>query len=288
MDGWVFVFQLKAGDKHYSEMILHTELLDRTRLQQCEALGVLGVNLIFSAFFGKRDYRNIIKSLFDNLEMTRVSVDSLRCNGKAFKNISPWDLNKELVRQGLSRALLAGGNFEFKDFKPMEVLYEKPVLVLDIDEAHDSFKELTSYVKKSLSHIKKLNKTRPIVLFNVPLKQSLRVHGLQKTVSTLSKIAETYLLLNDFNTMYDLRIFLRKTTRQNIHFFLNRERWESLLFEHAKNNLSFLGKLFDKHTFILLAKSKGGGIKDGRPNAHLPLRHLKSYLKEEQKIHLLD
>ena len=125
--GWMGVrFQNEYGSA-YNEMILHINLLDKARLQQHEILGALGVNLIHSAFYGKKDCSSIIKSLFDNMESNRLDIDVLRCSGKIFNKFNHHNMNMELIRQNSTSALLFQDSG--KSLLPSDVLYENPILI---------------------------------------------------------------------------------------------------------------------------------------------------------------
>ena len=142
--GWMGIrFQNECGG-NYNEIILHVTLLDQTRLQQYETLGVLGLNLIYSAFYGRKDHKNIIKSLFDNFEPSRVDIDVLRCSGQAFKDLNHHQLNLELIRQKSTEALLFQQNGE--NILPEDALYEKNILIGE----HSKNPAKLSFMKKSL------------------------------------------------------------------------------------------------------------------------------------------
>ncbi len=65
--GWVGVrFQGRPREES-SEIIVHANLLDSTAAHQQETLGVLGVNLIYGAFFRREDPADLIASLMDEL-----------------------------------------------------------------------------------------------------------------------------------------------------------------------------------------------------------------------------
>jgi hypothetical protein len=53
-------------------------------LQQ-QALGIVGVNLIYGAFYYRTDPKKLIESLRDNLGPDRIEVDMLRFAGPHFE-----------------------------------------------------------------------------------------------------------------------------------------------------------------------------------------------------------
>jgi hypothetical protein len=64
--GWIGVrFQARPHELP-SEIVVHAHLLDSTTAHQQEVLGVLGVNLIYAAFFRREDPVALIASLVDD------------------------------------------------------------------------------------------------------------------------------------------------------------------------------------------------------------------------------
>jgi hypothetical protein len=110
-----------------SEIILHVELLDPVTVQQQEALGLVGVNLIYGALYLANDPAHLIGSLMDDLSRRRIEIDMIKFSGPAFSNVDSRLMSLQLVEQGLTDAAMftAGGDV----VQPAEVLYNKPVLI---------------------------------------------------------------------------------------------------------------------------------------------------------------
>ena len=65
--GWMGIrFQNQPGEEA-SDIIIHAEMLDGETAQEQEAVGILGVNLIYAAFYCNRDPKLVINSLLDGL-----------------------------------------------------------------------------------------------------------------------------------------------------------------------------------------------------------------------------
>jgi len=70
--GWVGVrFQMRPHGEP-SEIIVHAHLFDSTAARQQEALGILGVNLVYGVFFQREHPADLIVSLMDELSRERV------------------------------------------------------------------------------------------------------------------------------------------------------------------------------------------------------------------------
>src|SRR6185295_16937310 len=98
-----------------------------TAAREQETLGVLGVNLIHSAFFRRGDAAASVASLMDELSRERVEIDMIKVSGSAFPNVDNRLTSLQLVEQGLTDAAMFTAEGEV--VQPSEVLYKKPVLV---------------------------------------------------------------------------------------------------------------------------------------------------------------
>src|SRR6516165_1238267 len=125
--GWVGVrFQARPREEP-SEIIVHAHLCDSTAARQQEALGVLGVNLIYGAFYRRKDPADLIGSLLDELSRERIDLDMIKLSGPAFPGVDNRLTSLQLVERGLTDAAMftAGGEV----VQPSDVLHKKPILV---------------------------------------------------------------------------------------------------------------------------------------------------------------
>ena len=66
--GWVGIrFQLDPLED-YNEIVLHLRFKETDARLQQETLGILGVNLIYGAFYLNDNPKDLVKSFYDNLE----------------------------------------------------------------------------------------------------------------------------------------------------------------------------------------------------------------------------
>ena len=75
-------YQLKPETEPV-EIVLHVRLLDETNADQMDALGKVGVNLIYAAFNYRESLQTFVASLADDLAPRRIEVDMLRFSGEA-------------------------------------------------------------------------------------------------------------------------------------------------------------------------------------------------------------
>lgn len=127
--GWMGLrFQTEPlGPPH--DIQLHVRLLDPTSAAQAEALGILGVNLLYAAFYLRPNLPEFLQSLMDGLNRRRVEIDMIDFTGHEFSNPAYQDrlVALELVRSDLADAALFGSDGQI--WHASEVLYKKPVVL---------------------------------------------------------------------------------------------------------------------------------------------------------------
>ena len=125
--GWLGVrFQARPHDEP-SQIIIHVHLLDRIAAHEQEVLGVLGVNLIYGAFFQQASPERLIASLMDDLSRDRVEIDMVKFSGPAFARVDARLMTLQLVEDGFTDAAM--WTAEGEAVQPSEVLYKKAILV---------------------------------------------------------------------------------------------------------------------------------------------------------------
>lgn len=125
--GWLGMrFQMEPRSEP-SDIIIHVRMLDRESVMQQEALGIIGVNLIYGALHFHTQPRTLIASLLDNLTTERVEVDLVRFSGPAFAGVDNRLMSLELVSHGLTDAAMFTADGEV--VQAAEYLYKRPILV---------------------------------------------------------------------------------------------------------------------------------------------------------------
>lgn len=126
--GWMGVrFQHVPGSE-ISEVVIHVRMLDPQNVLQQDALGIIGVNLIYASFFLQRDPEAFINSLMDHLDTSRIEVNFIRFGGKVFEDVDNRLMNLHLLKQGMTHAIM----FDEKGqvVLPSDLLYKKDVMVV--------------------------------------------------------------------------------------------------------------------------------------------------------------
>src|SRR6266705_951138 len=81
--GWLGVRFQTEPRAEPSQIIIHVRMLDESHVDQQEALGVTGVNLLYGAFYYSQPEK-LISSLQENLAIGRIQVDMIKFSGPAF------------------------------------------------------------------------------------------------------------------------------------------------------------------------------------------------------------
>ena len=171
--GWVGVRFQTQPRADTSEVIIHVHLSDPTAAQQQEALGVLGVNLLFGVLQQSHEPETLIGALLDDLSRNRVEIDMIKFSGPAFATVDNRLMSLQLVEQGLTDAAMftAGGEV----VQPSEVLYKKPILV-ERRSFHPPTKLTTDLLERAREQFLKepgVQGEQPVVLAEMTLRNLL-------------------------------------------------------------------------------------------------------------------
>ncbi len=126
--GWLGVrFQLNPMAEP-NECIVHVNMHDNDQKLQQNALGILGVNLLYACYFYNHDPKLFLKSLLDNIDSNRLEVNMFSLKGPDFKHVDNRLMALRLVKYGMTEATIFGSNGNL--LQPAEYLYKKNVLVM--------------------------------------------------------------------------------------------------------------------------------------------------------------
>ena len=126
--GWVGIrFQIEPGAPP-SQILLHMNLCDPAAQLQQQAIGMLGVNLIYAAYYQRADVGAFLSGLFDDLSIERIEIDLIEFDGPAFVNQDArlWCL--ALLGRHMSHAIVFDGRGCVVE--PSSLLRKRPLLVM--------------------------------------------------------------------------------------------------------------------------------------------------------------
>ncbi|WP_435254631.1 TonB-dependent receptor [Tenacibaculum sp. A30] len=174
--GWVGIrFQLDPLED-YNEIVLHLRFKETDARQQQETLGVLGVNLIYGAYYLNDNPKDLLKSFYDNIDKDRLEIDMINFSGPRFMYVDNRLMSLQLVKNGMTNAVMFGpdGN----NMLPAQVLYKKNILAL-----RGSYRPVTKVnmdmferSKQLFFEEKKVDPEKTKIIFEITL-SNLRAEG---------------------------------------------------------------------------------------------------------------
>jgi len=119
-----------------SDVIVHVRMRDSAAEAQQDALGILGVNLVYGAYYFYENPRKLLDSLTDGMDSGRLEIDSVEFSGPYFEDLDTRIVNLHLIRSKKTHAIMF--NPDGSVAVPAEMLYKKNVLTI-----RGSFKPVT-------------------------------------------------------------------------------------------------------------------------------------------------
>jgi hypothetical protein len=137
--GWIGLrFQSQPGGPP-NDVLLHINMLDPANVLQQEAVGILGVNLIYAAFYQLQTKESFLEGVVQDVVKERIEIDYIDLRGPAFETWDRRTLLAYLVSAGFAEAVF----FPSKGpaVPPTEALYKKAVVLAPgyfghLDAAH--------------------------------------------------------------------------------------------------------------------------------------------------------
>jgi hypothetical protein len=125
--GWVGLRFLRQPGDAPNDIILHINLMDPSNVQQQEAAGILGVNLIYAAYHALSSAEEFLASVFEELGLQRVEIDCLELNGPAFAHWNRDEVHALLVVGGYAEAVVFQADNQLAP--PNELLYKRALVL---------------------------------------------------------------------------------------------------------------------------------------------------------------
>ena len=174
--GWLGIRFQAEPRQEYSEIIIHVQFHETNASMQQITLGIMGVNLIYGAYYNYDNPKALLKSLYDNISKDKIEIDLINFSGPLFKDVDNRLISLQLVKNDMTQAVMFApdGNMVL----PASILYKKNILTL-----RGSFRPVTkvnmSMYEKSLELFvkeKKVDKEKVIVIFEMTL-SNLKAEG---------------------------------------------------------------------------------------------------------------
>src|SRR3984957_1132187 len=218
--GWMGgKFQAQPGDED-NQINIHVRMLDHENSLQQEALGIVGVNLLYAAFFLHHTPQLIIESLLDNLTTNRIEIDMIEFSGIEFRRVDNRVMSLKLVQLGLSGAAMFGPSGEV--LQPSEVLHKRPILVergsfrpvtkVNIDMVNSAHERFAAEPDVKGNAIVELME---ITMSNLLSAGDIDLHDFLARADLLATAGKT-VLISDYSEYYRLAAYLTRYTNEPI------------------------------------------------------------------------
>jgi hypothetical protein len=294
--GWLGVrFQTQTrGDP--SQIIIHVRMLDETNVDQQEALGVVGVNLLYGAFY-HHEPEKLISSLQENLAPGQIQVDLIKFSGPAFAGVDNRLMSLQLVSQGLTNAIMFTADGE--TVQPAEVFYKKAILV-----ERGSFRPVTyatndmldgarrGFLKESGYSDQELIVLMEMTLENLLTEGQLNHADFLARVDILGALGRT-VLVSRFGEYYRLASYLSRYTNKMIGLVMGVPSLMEIFDEKYYLNLEggileALGRMFKGglklYVYPIIDEETGGIVTATQISVAPNLRSLFQYLIDNRFI----
>src|SRR5580658_4319282 len=125
--GWIGLrFQLEPGGPP-NDVLLHIDMRDPSNVLQQQAIGILGVNLIYTALYELQTRESFLAGLAQDVVKERIEIDYVDLRGPVFERWDRRTLLAHLVKAGFAEAVF----FPSKgpSLPPTEAVYKKAVVL---------------------------------------------------------------------------------------------------------------------------------------------------------------
>lgn len=268
--GWMGVrFQLNPSSPP-NDVVIHIRMLDNDTLQQQQAVGVVGINLIYACYYYYMSTELFIKSLVDNVGSERIEVDMIRITGPDFGHVDNRLLSLQLVNSGLTNAALfdPSGNV----LQPSEAFYKKNLMVIRGRFRPTTYVNLDMF-QKGMSQFKQDKDVDPnncislaeLTLNNLSNEGQIDERDFLDRADILCSMGQSVLISN-YHEYYRLIAYLSRLTRKKIGLVLGiislKDIFEESYYKHLKGGiLESFATLFSQNVklYIYPTRDKDSG-----------------------------
>lgn len=259
--GWLGIrFQLSPGGEP-NDIVFHVRLLDSDSNLQQNVLGILGVNLVYAAYYYHNNVQAMIESLADNLTVGSVEIDLISLNGPEFKNANDRLVNLYLIAKGFSGAAIFDKGGHARQSK--DVLYKKDVMILRTKFGQKSTPnfDLFNQAVEKFKRTQKVSDKNIIVMIEILMtnflddKSELGNNELEKFAKRAEELCATgnYVIVSDFTRNHRLAQFLSRCNPQSVGISTNISNLKNIF--NSKNYgenytdelLAYISDLFSKN-----------------------------------------
>ncbi len=295
--GWMGVRFQAAPNQPYSEVVIHMRFHEMDALSQQESVGIVGVNLVYGAFYHHNEPRKLLRYLYDHVDQDAIEIDTINFSGPLFEEVDNRLMSLDLVKNGMTEAVMFGpdGN----NVLPARILYKKNILAL-----RGSFRPVTKvnmdmYQKSYdiMTTVEGVNPDKTIVVFEITLSNLMSTGQIDEQdfmdrARLLCSLGQTVMISN-FKEYYRLVEYFSNYTNEKtiLSMGVNNlvEIFDEKYYRHLSGGiLEAFGKLFFKNIQVYLYPMKDpktGAIIDSNTLKVSPrMKELYKFFKYNNKV----
>jgi hypothetical protein len=224
--GWVGLrFQTQAGGEP-NDILLHINMRDPSNVLQQEAIGILGVNLVYAGLYQLQSKDYFLENVAQDVEK-RIEIDFVDFRGSAFQSWNQRALLVHAVQAALAQAVCFPSNGT--PLPPMEVLHKKPVVLAPgsfehVDAAHSKTHE--QMLAAAIEHLRGEitgEKLTPVGFFCIPATSPVAgdppptIEVLLERIDALRAHGGDVLLFRE-RELYTMTDHVNRYTREHVRF----------------------------------------------------------------------
>mgnify|MGYP000879849408 FL=1 len=294
--GWVGIRFQTNPDEPYSEIILHIRFHETEALLQQHTLGILGVNLIYGAYYKHDSPKKLLRYLYDHIDKDKIEIDTINFSGPKFNNVDNRLMSLQLIKNEMTDAVMFGP--DGKNVLPARILHKKNILAL-----RGSFRPVTKvnidmFEKSHEMFINesKVDKDRSVTIFEITL-SNLRAEGeideedFMDRARLLCSLGHTVMISN-FQEYYKLVEYFSRYTKMRLGLAMGVNNLVDIFDEKYYRHLSggileAFGKLFfkDLKVYLYPMKNKKGVFTTSENlKVHPRMKELYKFFKYNGKV----
>ena len=285
--GWMAVKFQKTPTEKPSQVILHVRMLDNTNLHQQEALGALGVNLIYACYNHTDNLEDFLVSLFDGDLRDRLEINVVRFEGPQFKDVDQTQVNLLLFKNNLTHTILIPAQNSVSHLA--EEFYEKQVIIhrgqfdpplqTDIDILRSARDHYCSEKTEGFCDPYLVSE----VYFN---RETDQFDDLLRKVSMLKKCNQN-ILVTDFERTFKLTEYVAQFTNNHINVVFRATKVINILENERLASLDRLARIFNERTRMYIYPVDAAKVpKKLQKDSNLELFNLSNYKPSDLNINL--
>ena len=274
--GWMGIrFQHEPGGGD-NDILLHLNLRDLSNLLQQEVLGIVGVNLIYAAFYQRTSPEGLSKVLLDEASLERIEIDFIDLRGALFQGWNRQDLLRGLVRENLAEAVI----FPSGDRRgpPTEILRKRAIVLAPLgwESAVRDHEEMLSAAVRELETQSGNDASNPLGLLGIPISPASAPSPLHRSLDLASRIEALVglgsgVLLFGSSELYWMTSFVNRYTQAPVRFVFGLSsaiQLFSLRHSSLEGRLpEGLSKLFAQNVRVYVYPMTPGALEESPPPA---------------------